>query len=272
MQTRRLHVSAIIFYLAMVIYVAVILGILLTVVLNSASKGWYTGVLPKFLTPEWYAYVAGEHDIANLLFVTFVVAFSVVGLSILIGFPAAYALSRREFRGKSFLLSLFLLPMIVPPMTYGIPLAMMLYKVHLAARVIGVIISNLVPIVPFVILILMPFIEQVGVNLESAAKMLGARRLTVFRKILVPLTLPGILTAGILSIVRTISMFELTYLVAGGKSQTIVVALYADAYAAGARPPQAVDALAVIYFLTTMVCLVVALRFVSPTQMVFRVK
>jgi putative spermidine/putrescine transport system permease protein len=272
MQTRRIPVASILFYLAMFIYVAVVLGILLTVVLNSVSKGWYTGALPPFLTPEWYVYVAGEHDILNLLYVTFIVAVSVVAVSIIIAFPAAYALSRREFRGKAFLLSLFLLPMIVPPMTYGIPLAMMLYKVHLAARIIGVILSNLVPIVPFVILILMPFIEQVGVNLESAAKMLGARRLTVFRKILVPLTLPGILTAGILSIVRTISMFELTYLVAGGKSQTIVVALYADAYAAGARPPQAVDALAVIYFLTTMVCLVVALRFVSPTQMVFRIK
>ena len=196
MHTRRIPVASILFYLAMFIYVAVVLGILLTVVLNSVSKGWYTGALPPFLTPEWYVYVAGEHDILNLLFVTFVVAISVVGVSILVAFPAAYALSRREFRGKAFLLSLFLLPMIVPPMTYGIPLAMMLYKAHLAARIIGVILSNLVPIVPFVILILMPFIEQVGVNLESAAKMLGARRLTVFRKILVPLTLPGILRRG----------------------------------------------------------------------------
>jgi len=101
--------------------------------------------------------------------------------------------------------------------------------------------------------------------------MLGARRLTVFRKILVPLTLRDSHRGDPLHR-PTISMFELTYLVAGGKSQTIVVALYADAYAAGARPPQAVDALAVIYFLTTMVCLVVALRFVSPTQMVFRIK
>jgi putative spermidine/putrescine transport system permease protein len=44
----------------------------------------------------------------------------------------------------------------------------------------------------------MPFIEQVGTNLESAAKMLGAHKITIFRRILVPLTLPGILTAGIL--------------------------------------------------------------------------
>ena len=102
--------------------------------------------------------------------------------------------------------------------------------------------------------------------------MLGAKRATIFRKVLVPLTVPGILTAGILSVVKAISMFELTYLVAGGKSQTIVVALYADAYAAGARPPQAVDALAVIYFLSAILCLVIALRFVSPTQMVFKLK
>ncbi len=268
----RLTLSNVLFFAGMVIFVAIVLGILFTVILNSASKGWYSGLLPSYLTGEWYDYVAKDHDIGNLLFVTFVVAFSVVIVSILVSFPAAYALTRHEFRGKGILLSLFLLPMIVPPMTYGIPLAMVLYKFHLAARIIGVILSNLVPIVPYVILILMPFIEQVGVNLESAAKMLGASRFVVFRKILFPLTLPGILTAGILSIVRTISMFELTYLVAGGKSQTIVVALYADAYAAGARPPQAVDALAVIYFLTTMVCLLVALRFVSPTQMVFKIK
>ena len=272
MEKRKFTTSTVLFLFALIVYVGNVLGILLTVILNSASKGWYSGPFPRILTGEWYAFVAGDHNIPYLLLITFIVAIVVVAAAILIAFPAAYVLSRSEFRGKGALLSLFLLPMIVPPMTYGIPLAMVLYKFHLASRVIGVILANLVPIVPFVILILMPFIEQVGANLESAAQMLGARRWTVFRKVLVPLTLPGILTAGILSIVKTISMFELTYLVAGARSQTIVVALYADAYAAGARPPQAVDALAVIYFLTAMVCLVVALRFVSPTQMVFKIK
>jgi putative spermidine/putrescine transport system permease protein len=268
----RLKPSGVLFTIAIVIYVGNVLGILLTVVLNSMSKGWYSGLLPKFLTGEWYKYVSGDHDIPNLLLVTFTVAIVDVFVSLLIAFPAAYALARHEFKGKGILLSLFLLPMIVPPMAYGIPLAMLCYKFHLASRVIGVILVNLVPIVPFMILVLMPFIEQVGTNLESAAKMLGARRTTIFRKILIPLTVPGMLTAGILSLVKTISMFDLTYLVAGGKSQTIVVALYADAYAAGARPPQAVDALAVIYFLIAMISLVVALRFVSPTQMVFKLK
>jgi putative spermidine/putrescine transport system permease protein len=269
---KRLKVSRLLFSAVIVAYVGIVLGIILTVVLNSVSKGWYSGLLPKTITGEWYKYAAGDHDIPQLIYVTFLVAIADVAVGILIAFPAAYALARTEFRGKALLLSLFLLPMIVPPMAYGIPLAILCYKVHLAGRVLGTVVVNLVPIVPFMILVLMPFIEQVGANLESAAKMLGARRGTIFRKILIPLTTPGILTAGILSLVKSISMFDLTYLIAGGSNQTIVVALFSDAYAAGARPPQAVDALAVIYFLIAMTCLLISLRFVSPTQMVFKVK
>jgi len=216
--------------------------------------------------------MANDHDLPQLLIATFTVTIVVVFVSLLIAFPTAYALARYDFKLKGLIFSALLLPMIVPPMAYGIPLATLLYKFHLATRISGVIIANLVPIVPFTILILTPFIEQVSTNLESAARILGASRIQTFFRILVPLSMPGILTAGILSVVKTISMFELTFLVAGPKSQTIVVALYADAYAAGARPPQAIDALAVVYFLIAMICLIVALKFVSPTQMVFKVK
>jgi putative spermidine/putrescine transport system permease protein len=264
--------STVIFGIAIAAYIAIVLGIIFTVVVNSLGKGWYGGLLPQEFTTKWYTYIAGEHDIPKLMYVTFVVAIADVVIALLISFPAAYALARNDFKGKSLLMALFMLPMIVPPMAYGIPLAMMVIKARLASKVIGVVLVNLVPIVPFMILVLTPFIEQVSTNLESAAKMLGAKKLTIFTKILIPLTVPGILTAGILSLVKSISLFDLTYLIAGGGNQTIVVALYSDAYAAGSRPPQAVDALAVIYFLISFTCLVVSLRFVSPTQMVFKVK
>ncbi len=269
---KKINLSGILFFIAILIYLLNVSGILLTVILNSFSKNWFSGLIPKVYTLDWYRYLATDHDIFNLLGLTFIVAISVVFISLLIAFPAAYAMARRDFHFKGVILSLFLLPMIIPPMAYGIPLAMVMYKAHLAMKVIGVILVNLVPIVPFMILVLQPFIEQISSNLESAAKMLGANGFTTFRKILAPLTLPGILTAGILSLVKTLSMFELTYLVAGGKTQTIIVALYSDAYAAGFRPIQAIDAMAVIYFLTAMAALVVALKFVSPTQMVFKLK
>ncbi len=269
---KKFKLSGILFFIAMIIYLFNVAGILLTVILNSFGKTWFSGLIPHEYTLDWYRYLATDHDIGNLLRVTFIVALAVVVIGLLIAFPAAYALARRDFRFKGVILSLFLLPMLIPPMAYGIPLAMVMYKARLAMKLTGVILVNLVPIVPFMILVLQPFIEQISANLESAAKMLGANRITTFFKILVPLSMPGILTAGILSIVKTLGMFELTYLVAGGKTQTMVVALYADAYAAGFRPIQAIDAMAVIYFLTAMAALVIALRFVSPTQMVFKIK
>ena len=71
---------------------------------------------------------------------------------------------------------------------------------------------------------------------------------------------------------RTIALFELTFLTAGPDSQTLVVALYYAVFAAGVRAPQSVDAMAMIYMLVTLVWLLIALRFVNPTQLVSRVK
>jgi putative spermidine/putrescine transport system permease protein len=117
-----------------------------------------------------------------------------------------------------------------------------------------------------------PFIEQIDPNLESAARVLGANTTRVFVHVLVPLLAPGILAASLLVLVRTIAMFELTFLTSGPDSQTLVVALYYAVFAAGVRAPQSVDAMAMIYMAVTLVWLLIALRFVNPTQLVSRVK
>jgi len=195
------------------------------------------------------------------------------GIALLIGFPAAYVLARKEFRLKGLLMAVLMLPMLIPSLVYGIPLATMLIRMGLGGSLIGVILANIVPTTPFVILILTPFIEQVDTALESASRMLGAGRFRTFRRVLLPLVLPGMLTAGILAVVRTIALFELTYLVATtGESQTLVTALYGDATGAGIRAHQLISAMAVVYMLTTMSLVIVALFFVKPTQFVVRLK
>ncbi len=123
------------------------------------------------------------------------------------------------FPGKRLLTLLFLLPLMVPPITYGIPLATVLYKLHLAGTIYGVILANLIPAAPFVILVMTPFIEQIDPNLESAARVFGAGTGRMFWHILVPLLGPGILAASLLVLVRTIALFELTFLTAGPDSR-----------------------------------------------------
>ena len=256
----------------MTLFVVNIALMIAAVATNSFARRWLGTWLPQGWTTTWYVEAWKEFQLGSVLWVTVEVVFAVVFLSLLIGVPAAYTLARRNFRGKRALMLLFLLPLMVPPITYGIPLATVLYQTHLGGTMAGVILANLIPAAPFVILVMTPFIEQIDPNLESAARVFGANTARMFMHILVPLLAPGILAASLLVLVRTIALFELTFLTAGPDSQTLVVALYYAVFAAGVRAPQSVDAMAMIYMLVTLVWLLIALRFVNPTQLVSRVK
>ncbi|MDE2515529.1 MAG: ABC transporter permease subunit [Rhodospirillales bacterium] len=254
------------------LFVLNLVGLVATVVVNSFGTRWFATWLPAGFTPRWYAMAWNEFQLPAILLVTMEVVGAVVLLSGLIGVPAAYAMARRDFPGKKAAMLLFLLPLLVPPITYGIPMATVLYQLHLAGTLSGVILANLVPTVPFVILIMIPFVEQIDPRIEAAARVFGASTLQLFTRVLVPLLTPGILAALLLVLVRTIAMFELTFLTAGPDSQTLVVALYYSVFAAGVRPGQSIDAMAVVYMIATMVWLLIALRFVNPTQIVTRAK
>jgi putative spermidine/putrescine transport system permease protein len=249
-----------------------LVAMVISVVVNSFATQWFDTWWPSGLTGAWYGTAWREMNLLDVLLVTLQVSVAVVVLSVVIGVPAAYALARRSFPGKPLVNVLFLLPILMPPMTYGIPLATVLYKFDLAGSMAGVIIANLVPSVPFVILTMTPFIEQIDPKIEAAARMCGANTAAIFGRILAPLLVPGILAASILVLVRTVGMFELTFLTAGPGSQTLVVALYESMFSAGIRAQQATDAMAVIYTGSMAILLVIALRFVNPTQLVTRLK
>ena len=246
-------------------------GIIGSVVVSSFGREWFDTWFPSGYTAKWYSEAWNEFGLFHVIVVTLEVSALVVGISIVIGVPAAYILARRSFPGRRLVTLAFLLPVLMPPLAYGIPLATVLYKFGFAGNLSGVVLANLVPAVPFVILTMTPFIEQVDPKIESAARMCGAGLMTVLLRILTPLLVPGVLAAAILVLVRTVGMFELTFLTAGPDSQTLVVALYASMSSAGIRAQQSVDAMAVMYTGMMVVLLVVALRFVNPTQLVARV-
>jgi len=257
----------------MATFLVFLIGIITAVVVDSFGKQWFNTWLPLEFTTSWYSSAWSRFDLGHVIGVTIGVALAVVVLSILIGVPAAYLLARRDFPGKRAISLLFLLPILMPPMTFGIPLATVMYAFGLGRSVIAVILVNLVPSVPFVILTMTPFIEQINPAIESAARMCGATLRQVFTRILAPLLVPGILAAGILVLVRTVGMFELTFLVSGPQSDTLVVAIYrAMTSAGGGEARQLISAMAVLYTTTMLVMLIAALRFVNPTQLVAQVK
>jgi putative spermidine/putrescine transport system permease protein len=254
------------------LFVLNLIGIIASVLVDSVATRWLGTWLPVGWTLSWYTDAWSQFQLGNLVIVTFEIAFTVVVISAILGVTTAYALARRNFWGKRAVVLIFLLPLLVPPLTYGIPLATLLYQIGLGSTFWGVVLANLVPSIPFVVLVMIPFIEQIDPRVEAAARVFGASTPQLFIRILFPLLIPGILSALLLVLVRTLAMFELTFLVSGPSTQTLVVSLYYSVFASGVRAAQSIDAMAVVYMVTTLVWLVLALQFVSPTQIVARAK
>lgn len=247
-------------------------ALIAAVVVNSLGTRWLDQWLPDGLTTHWYGDAWREFGLTSVMRVTIEIAAAVVALSLLIGVPASYALARRDFPGRRLVMLAFLIPLLLPPVTYGIPLATVLLRHELGGTLTGVILANLVPSVPFVILTMTPFIEQIDPRIEAAARTLGAGTATIFVRILGPLLVPGMLAAGLLVLVRTVGMFELSFFTAGPGTQPLVVVLYYAAFAPGVRASQSIDAMAVIYMALMLMLLVAALSFVNPTNLVARLR
>jgi putative spermidine/putrescine transport system permease protein len=267
---RRFTITGAITWTGLWTFIGGLLVAVVVVVLASFTQQLSTGWLPERLTTKWYSGAWTYFDLPNLLTTTLIVALAVVALSLLVAVPTAFALSRLNFPGKRLVLMLFLVPQVIPPMSYGVPLATLVYQLRLNDTIAGLVLVNLVPALPFAVLVLIPFVDQIDPRVEDAARVFGAGVRQVFLRVLAPLMVPGLLAAGVLVLVRVVGQFELTFLVAGPNSQTLVVALFGASLQAGQLPSQQIDAMAVVYMLTTLVLLMIALRFVDPTSVAAR--
>ncbi len=250
------------------VFIINIAGLVASVTVNSFGRQWFSGWLPNGYTMDYYKSSWTEYNLSQVLVITVVVAVAVAALAVTIGAPAAYVLARGNFPGKKLVILSFLLPLMLPPVTYGLPLATLLYRIGIGGHLSGVIVANLVPSVPLVVLLMIPYVQQLDPNLERAARSCGANGPQTIRRVLVPLLLPGILASGLLTLIHTVGSFELTFFNSGPGSETLVVALYSALWTPGFRPQQSIDAMSVVYMLTCLILLFIALRFVSPGQMV----
>jgi putative spermidine/putrescine transport system permease protein len=253
-------------------FLVFMLALVAAVVVNSLGTRWLDHWLPDAFTTHWYGDAWREFGLTSVMRVTVEIAGAVVALSLLVGVPASYALARRDFPGRRLVMFAFLVPLLLPPVTYGIPLATVLLERGLGGTMTGVVLANLVPSVPFVILTMTPFIEQIDPRIEAAARTLGAGTATILVRVLGPLLVPGMLAAALLVLVRTVGMFELSFFTAGPGTQPLVVVLYYAAFAPGVRASQSIDAMAVIYTGLMLTLLIAALSFVNPTNLVARLR
>lgn len=190
-------------------------------------------------------------------------------LCLLLGVPMAVVLARTAFRGQTLVRSLVLLPLVLPPVVGGLALlytfgrrgllghTLEVLDLRIAFSTVAVVIAQTFVALPFLVVSLEGTLRTAGTRYEAVAASLGANPSTVFRRVTLPLVLPGLLAGAVLSFARAMGEFGATITFAGSL-QGVTRTLPLEIYLQREGDPDAAVALAVLLVAVSVVVIALA--------------
>ena len=210
-------------------------------------------------------------DATQALILSLWTASATTAISLVIGVPLAWVLARSSFPGQRLLRALVTLPLVLPPVVGGVALLLAFGRTGLLGRYldswfgltipftpIAVVMAETFVAMPFLIITVEGALRSADQGFEEAAATLGAKRMTVFSRVTLPLIAPSLGAGAVLCWARALGEFGATITFAGsfpGQTETMPIAVY---YALETDPDAAI-ALSLI-LLVISVAVLVSLR------------
>lgn len=208
-----------------VLCVVLIAPIVIVVVLSFSGDS-YLRFPPHSLSLQWYARFFGSAGWRQSVEASLVIGVVACVLSSFVGFLGAYAFVRGRIRWRKILLSVVLMPMIVPPIITSIALYYVSAPLGLVGNRLWIGVCHSVIALPIVVLLLISSLQAVDPDLERAATGLGASPVTVFRRIVIPLALPGVLSAALFAFLASFDELIIALFLSGVTSETLPVHIW----------------------------------------------
>ena len=211
------HTLFVVFTLAPIVVVCLVAFTpegFLSIPTTSWSLRWFRAIAryPEFINAFWTSVWLGA------LSSTIAVALSV---------PAALAIARHEFRGRETITALFLSPLMIPHVVLGIAFLRFFTEIGLGGRFAGLVLSHIVIVVPFALRLTLAAAAGMDRRIEQAAVSLGAEGSTVFRRITLPLILPGVASGWALAFIQSFDEVTMTVFIAAPGTETLPVRMFA---------------------------------------------
>jgi spermidine/putrescine transport system permease protein len=211
-------------WLAIGIFIFLYLPIIILVVYSfndNRSVSVWTG-----FTTRWYAELLGDRALLSALRVSLWVAVWSTVISTVMGTLAALALERYRFRGRLTFDATLYLPVIIPDIVMALSALLFFVIVAVPLSRYTILITHVAFNIAFVAVVVRARLAEMDSSLEEAAADLGADSWTTFRRITLPLLMPGIVSGALLAFTLSLDDFVITFFVAGPGATTLPVRVY----------------------------------------------
>lgn len=187
------------------------------------SETSYLKFPPTGFTFKWVENIFKVEMFVRTFSISMQIAVIATILAIIIGLPAAYALSRAEFKGKSFIQGVFLTPIIVPGIVFGFSLLKFLIIQFKLPVLPSLFIGHTIVILPYIIRVISSSLEGFDYSIEEAAISLGANNIQSFFMVVLPNISSGIIAAFILAFINSFNNVPISIFLTGPGISTLPI-------------------------------------------------
>lgn len=199
---------------------------LLILFIWAVSSSWvFPRIIPNEFSIRGFEYILSSENV-RILIKSIFISIAVVILTMMISIPASKAIALYDFKGKKLFELLVLSPIIIPVISVAMGIQLTFIKMGLANTVLGVVIINIIPCIPYGVKMITDVYKIIGDKYELQATMLGANKLDILRYITIPLILPGVIGASSMCFIISFSQYFLTLLIGGGSVTTYPLIMF----------------------------------------------
>ncbi|MEZ5849204.1 MAG: ABC transporter permease [Hyphomicrobiaceae bacterium] len=148
-------------------------------------------------------------------------------IAVLISVPAALAIARYTFPGRDVMTAFFMSPLMIPHVVLGIAFLRFFTQIGLSGRFVGLVISHVIIVMPFALRLTLASAAGLDRRIEQAAVSLGADTMTVFRRVTLPLVMPGVASGWALAFIQSFDEVTMTVFIAAPGTETLPVRMFA---------------------------------------------
>jgi putative spermidine/putrescine transport system permease protein len=236
------------------------------IALRSVGRGWFGRLwVPPELTLDWYRWAVEVTNLVDITKNTLIIAALAVVMSTLIGIPTGWAFGRRKIPGKELLMSMILLPRMIPPIAFALGVAQIFYRLDLINTHFGVALAHVTICAPYAVLVLSATFEGLDERVLEASSVCGANTIRTFFHVVLPLILPGILSSMIFTFTTSYNEFTLTLMTYGKDTTTLPVRTY---LAIGEGYWEVTSAMSILLVVPSLIVLFMIQRQVAPEKLV----
>ena len=175
---------------------------------------------------RWFRAIANYPEFVHAFWVSLGLGMLSSFVALLFAVPAALAIARYRFRGRDTLAALFLSPLMIPHVVLGIAFLRFFTSLGLGGTFTALLIAHVVVVFPFALRLTLAAATGMDRSVEMAAVSLGAGGLTLFRRVTLPLILPGVISGWALAFIQSFDDLTMTVFLAAPGTETLPVRMF----------------------------------------------